>query len=135
MSLPHPPKSLIPPHAIDLPQRHCVERSDEATLIVDHESDGKTLPHLHFDKQISFGSLHRRYKQSRASNMATPRRAVRGITKKYRVTKLVYYEIFSHISDAIAREKQIKGGSRQKKIDLINRMNPEWRDLHLELQH
>lgn len=56
-----------------------------------------------------------------------------GFTKRYHVTKLVYYEIFDDINDAIRREKQIKGGSRQKKIDLINSMNPEWRDLYYEL--
>jgi putative endonuclease len=42
---------------------------------------------------------------------------------------LVYFEVYDRIVDAIAREKQIKGGSRKKKIDLINRMNPEYRDL------
>lgn len=51
-------------------------------------------------------------------------------TKKYNVQKLVYYEERDDIRSAIAREKQIKGGSRQKKIDLINGMNPEWRDLY-----
>jgi len=48
---------------------------------------------------------------------------------RYNVTKLVYFEEFSSIVDAIAREKQIKAGSRQKKLDLINGLNPEWRDL------
>ncbi len=54
-------------------------------------------------------------------------------TKKYNVHKLVYYEVGSDIYSAIAREKQIKGGSRQKKIELINSMNPEWKDLYEEL--
>jgi putative endonuclease len=54
-------------------------------------------------------------------------------TKKYKVTKLIYVEIFSDIRDAIAREKQIKGGSRSKKIELIETMNPEWRDLSEDL--
>ncbi len=58
---------------------------------------------------------------------------VDGFTKRYNVTKLVYYEIFADIRDAIAREKQIKAGSRQKKIDLINGLNPEWRDLYDDL--
>jgi len=58
---------------------------------------------------------------------------VEGFTKRYHVTKLVYYEVFADIRDAIAREKQIKGGSRQKKVDLIKSMNPEWRDLYDEL--
>ncbi|MBI5566356.1 MAG: GIY-YIG nuclease family protein [Chloroflexi bacterium] len=58
---------------------------------------------------------------------------VAGFTKQYNVTKLVYYEVFADIRDAIAREKQIKAGSRQKKIDLIIGMNPEWRDLYDDL--
>ena len=53
----------------------------------------------------------------------------KSFTKKYNVTKLVYVETFDDIRDAIAREKQIKAGSRQKKIDLITGENPEWRDL------
>jgi len=52
-----------------------------------------------------------------------------GFTSKYNVHKLVYYEEFGDIGDAIAREKQIKAGSRQKKLDLINSMNPNWEDL------
>ncbi len=56
-----------------------------------------------------------------------------GFTKKYNCTKLVYYEIFSNPYDAIAREKQIKAGSRNKKIDLINTMNPEWNDLYNQI--
>ena len=55
-------------------------------------------------------------------------------TAKYNVTKLVYFEEFGDIRDAIAREKQIKAGSRQKKIDLINITNPDWRDLAEDLR-
>jgi len=43
-----------------------------------------------------------------------------------------YYEVGENIHFAIAREKQIKGGSRQKKIELINSLNPEWKDLYDE---
>ena len=50
-------------------------------------------------------------------------------TKKYNVTKLVYLECGDDVNSAIFREKQIKAGSRQKKIDLINSLNPEWKDL------
>ena len=53
----------------------------------------------------------------------------RAFTKKYNVNKLVFYESGDDINIAIAREKQIKAGSRQKKLDLINSMNPEWKDL------
>jgi putative endonuclease len=54
-------------------------------------------------------------------------------TKKYNVHKLVYYEVTDNIQAALAREKQIKGSSRQKKIDLVNSMNPEWMDLFEEI--
>lgn len=54
-------------------------------------------------------------------------------TSRYRVTKVVYYEEFESIHLAITREKQIKGGSRQKKIDLVNTLNGEWRDLYEEI--
>jgi putative endonuclease len=53
----------------------------------------------------------------------------KGFTSKYECHKLVYYEEFQWIQDAIAREKQLKAGSRQKKIDLIVTTNPSWSDL------
>jgi putative endonuclease len=58
---------------------------------------------------------------------------IEGFTKKYNVDKLVYYEVFDSINDAIEREKQIKSGSRQKKMDLISNMNPSWKDLSYKL--
>jgi len=60
-------------------------------------------------------------------------RLLRGFTARYNVHRLVYYETFGEPTAAIAREKQIKAGSRQKKIDLINGFNPEWRDLYDEI--
>jgi putative endonuclease len=54
-------------------------------------------------------------------------------TAEYKADKLVYYEVFNNINDAITREKQIKGGSRKKKIDLINKFNSKWRDLSEDL--
>jgi putative endonuclease len=57
---------------------------------------------------------------------------VAGFTSKYNVTKLVYYEEYATMEEAMARKKQIKGGSRQKKLDLINSKNPEWKDLYEE---
>lgn len=50
-------------------------------------------------------------------------------TAKYKVNRLIYFENFHSIEEAIAREKQLKGGSRQKKLNLINSMNPNWSDL------
>jgi putative endonuclease len=70
--------------------------------------------------------LHRRVYEHRE-------KFVPGFTKKYNVNKLVYYEVAESIEAAINREKQIKGGSRQKKIDLIEDMNPRWKDLYDEI--
>ena len=52
-----------------------------------------------------------------------------GFTSKYECNKLVYFEDYQWIHDAIAREKQLKAGSRQRKIDLIVSTNPAWNDL------
>ncbi|MDD5504137.1 MAG: GIY-YIG nuclease family protein [Candidatus Omnitrophica bacterium] len=53
----------------------------------------------------------------------------KGFTKKYNIDKLVYYETTDNIEDAITREKRIKGWSREKKIALIETLNPNWHDL------
>ena len=58
----------------------------------------------------------------------------KSFTARYNLHKLVYYKSFSSIMEAIDREKQLKGGSRQKKIDLINAMNPIWKDLYEDIK-
>jgi putative endonuclease len=69
-----------------------------------------------------------------------PRRAfehrngmVDGFTRRYGCGMLVWYELRATMIDAISREKQIKGGSRRKKLDLIESANPQWRDLFDDL--
>lgn len=57
-------------------------------------------------------------------------KTVSSFTSKYNLNKLVYFEVFENIREAISREKQIKAGSRKKKLDLINSFNPEWKDLY-----
>ena len=57
----------------------------------------------------------------------------KGFTTKYNIKSLVYYEIFDSIEDAITREKQLKAGSRLKKVALIESLNPTWKDLYNEL--
>ena len=54
---------------------------------------------------------------------------IKGFTQKYNVDKLIYFEMFDSIDSAIAREKQIKGFSREKKLALINNVNNEWKEL------
>lgn len=58
---------------------------------------------------------------------------IKGFTKKYKVNKLVYFEDYRSVIDAIAREKQIKAGSREDKIKLVESINKEWEDLCLEI--
>ncbi len=58
---------------------------------------------------------------------------VEGFSKRYSLNKLIYYEICDDPYTAITREKQIKAGSRNKKIELIDNMNPEWKDLYEDL--
>jgi putative endonuclease len=58
-----------------------------------------------------------------------------GFTKRYGCKLLVWFEIHATMPDAIAREKQIKGGSRAKKLALIETTNPDWRDLFPEIAH
>lgn len=59
---------------------------------------------------------------------------IEGFTKKYNIDKLVYYEFFETMSEAIAREKELKGWVRRKKMTLIEKNNPEWMDLYDELE-
>ena len=54
---------------------------------------------------------------------------IKGFTSKYNVDKLVYFEEFEDMKSAMEREKQLKAGTRQKKVDLINTVNPEWNEL------
>ena len=56
-----------------------------------------------------------------------------GFTKKYNVSKLVYYQILDDVENAILREKQIKAGPRRKKVELVNGLNREWADLYAGL--
>jgi len=66
--------------------------------------------------------LHKRIWQHKEKTM-------KGFTAKYNVNKLVYYEAFDDPVNAIVREKQIKAGSRENKVRLIESINPEWKDL------
>lgn len=61
-------------------------------------------------------------------------KVTKGFTQKYGVDKLGYYEVYESIESAIEREKQLKAGKRQTKIDLIKSQNPKWEDLYETLQ-
>jgi putative endonuclease len=59
--------------------------------------------------------------------------SIEGFTKKYQCHRLVYYESFQDVETAISREKQLKGWRREKKIGLIEKLNPRWQDPGREL--
>ena len=63
------------------------------------------------------------------------KKSVEGFTKKYNLNKLMYFEQFQHINEAIKREKQLKNWKRQWKIDLIELENQEWKDLSYDWFH
>jgi len=60
-------------------------------------------------------------------------KAIQGFTSRYNINKLVYYEVFDRPEEVIMAEKKLKGGSRQKKLDLIKDKNPIFRDLAEEI--
>ncbi|HLM82163.1 MAG TPA: GIY-YIG nuclease family protein [Terriglobales bacterium] len=68
------------------------------------------------------GDLYHRALQHKAGE-------IEGFTKKYHINRLVYYETFKYVNNAIAREKQIKAWTRVKRLALIKTMNPAWQDL------
>jgi hypothetical protein len=84
-------------------------------------------------KPATYRALRWRYQRSQGTNIPASGKLIAGFTTRYNVDKLVYYEVASDPTGAITREKQIKAGSRQKKIDLINSMNWDWRDLYDEI--
>ena len=57
-------------------------------------------------------------------------KSVSSFSSRYNLNKLVYYEVYEDVNLAIAREKQLKAGNRQRKIDLIKNFNPKWKDLY-----
>jgi putative endonuclease len=68
------------------------------------------------------GDIYQRALQHRAGE-------IEGFTKKYHINRLVYYETFKYVNNALAREKQIKAWTRAKRIALIKTMNPAWQNL------
>ena len=60
-------------------------------------------------------------------------KVIKGFTYKYNINKLVFYEVYESISEAISQEKQIKAGSRKKKLTLIVKVNPEFKDLYPQI--
>jgi len=61
------------------------------------------------------------------------KKEIKGFTKKYNLTRLVYYEIYENPQDAIYREKQLKKWKRQWKLELIEKENRDWRDLYFQI--
>jgi putative endonuclease len=82
-----------------------------------------------YNNVLYVGVTHNLYKRILQHKQKT----FKGYTYKYNIDKLVYFEFYNDIRDAIVREKQLKAGSRQKKLDLIISFNPNWRDLSQDI--
>jgi len=82
---------------------------------------------------LPHGTLYTGVTSNLVKRMQEHKSLTSGFTAKYNVTQLGYFEEHTSIVDAIEREKKIKGGSRKKKIALIESMNPQWKDLFSEL--
>ncbi len=87
------------------------------------------LLRLHHGQQVT-EPLHGNYEQY-LSPCAREHKCgdIEGFTKRYKIDRLVYYETFGHVGNAIAREKQIKSWTRAKRLALIKSKNPTWQDL------
>ncbi len=85
---------------------------------------------LHHGEQAQRDALHQRDFEPFAKSVSASRGPHARVQSRYGCKTLVFYEHYERMDDVIAREKQIKGGSRAKKIALIQAMNPEWRDLY-----
>jgi putative endonuclease len=108
---------------------HCEERSDEA-IQRDIMKQGYT--YILFNKRN--GTLYTGVTSDLSKRVYEHKNKLAdGFTKKYNVDKLGYYEQYNDILQAIEREKQIKAGSRKKKIQLIENDNPEWKDLYEDI--
>jgi len=94
----------------------------------------QALPHLHHIKQISNGVLYWNDRRPCGSHGDQQTRNRQRFTSRYRVTDLMYFETYSRPQDANAREKEIKGWRRAKKLALIKSMNPELEDLAAVLE-
>lgn len=84
-------------------------------------------------KQSQWYDLYRRDQQSAKRVYEHKNAITKGFTEKYKCKHLVYYEVFRNMESAIEREKQIKADSRKKKLLLIERMNPGWKDLYEDI--
>jgi len=90
-------------------------------------SCGTKLLRLHDDEQLSACALYRHNWSSASACVAAQHRAFEGFSAKYCAKRLVWFERYQYVKNAIAREKQLKNWSRHKKIALIATMNPAFR--------
>ena len=112
--------------------RHCEERSDKAIHKKVSKMEKQSFIYIMANQKngtlyvgVTNDLIRRVYEHKN--------KLIKGFTEKYDLIKLVYYEIFENIEAAIKREKQLKGGFRQRKLDLINNFNKDWEDLYEQL--
>jgi predicted GIY-YIG superfamily endonuclease len=90
---------------------------------------GETALRVHDGQPASRDALHWRHGQSATARLRAPRGVTEGLLGEIWLQILVWYEVHETMIEAITREKQIKAGSRAKKLALIEERNPNWKDL------
>ena len=88
---------------------------------------------LPYYKQTKWHPLYWRHQRSTRPHLAAQNKIMKGFSYKYNLTILVYFELFEGMYEAISREKQIKAGSRKAKINLIESINRDWKDLYPDI--
>lgn len=111
----------------------CCARNDRKTLCMLIKKGGCTYILTNFYNTVLYTGVTSdlKHRIGQHKNKVSPC----SFTAKYNCDKLVWFEIFSDIADAIMREKQIKAGNRKRKEDLIHAINPHWNDLWEEIQY
>ena len=116
-----------------LPFRHCEEAAADEAILYNKPMDARQFYVYiltNWKNTVLYTGVTNDLKRRVYEHKEKP---VEGFTKRYNLTKLVYYEIAETAEAAILREKQIKAGSRQKKVELVEAMNKEWLDLYTDL--
>jgi putative endonuclease len=119
--------------------RHCEERSDEATQVLfpivrASRRTAMKNPAVYIMANKHNGTIYTGVTSNLSRRAWEHREAlVSGFTARYGCKLLVWFEAHDSMQDAIAREKQIKAGSRKNKLTLIETNNPSWRDLYEDL--
>jgi putative endonuclease len=103
----------------------CQHNASSGGICIEKRTQVLGLHHGHRSKTLYAGITDDMFRRALEHKNGT----IEGFTKRYHINRLVYFEVFKYVTNAIRREKQIKGWDRAKRLALIESMNPTWVDL------